>query len=95
MPIFSSYRLESFEKIKQLALSSPKSTHQADPVHSNLSLHCIDIIVPTTIRLINLSLSTDIFPSKCISAFVKLLLKLKVFDSHELKNYCSILKLFF
>ena len=71
-PIFSSFKLEFFDEIKQLILSSPKSTCQSNPIPSNLLPHCIDIIVPIVTRIVNLSLNTGTFPNEFKSAFVSL-----------------------
>ena len=73
--IFSSFKSASFDEIKQLILSSPKSTCQSDPILSNLLPHCIDSIVPIATRIVNVSLNTGIFPNECKSAFVKPLKK--------------------
>ena len=61
-PTFSSFKPASFDEIKQLILSSLKSTCQSDPIPSNLLPHCIDNIVPIITRIINLSLNTGSFP---------------------------------
>ena len=74
-PIFTSFKRASFGEIKQLILSSPKSTSQSDPMPSNLLRHCIDNIVPIIERIVNLSLDTGFFPKKFKSAFVKPLKK--------------------
>ena len=66
-PIFSSFNLVSVE-IKQLILSSPKSTCLLDPVPSNLLPHCIDSIAPIITRIVNLSLSSSVFSKQLKSA---------------------------
>ena len=97
-PIFSSFKLVSVDEIKQLILSSPKSTCLLDPVPSNLLPHCIDSIAPIITRIVNLSLSSGVFSKQLKSALVKLLLKksnLDPNDPNDLKNYCPILNLSF
>ena len=74
-PILSSFKPVSFAEIRQLMLSSPKSTSQSDPIPSDFLPHCIDSILPIITRIVNLSLNTDTFPNEFKSAFVKLLLK--------------------
>ena len=80
--IFSSFEPVTTADIRNLILSSPKSTCLSDPVPSKL-LHCVDVIVPVISRIINLSLSTGIFPNDLKSAFVKPLLKNTTLDSNN------------
>ena len=94
-PIFSSFKLASFDEIKQLILSSLKSTCQSDPIPSNLLPHCIDSIVPIITHIANFSLNTGTFPNGFKSAFVKPLLKKPNLDLNDLKNYRPISNLSF
>ena len=77
----------SVDEIKQLVLSSPKSTCSLDPVPSHLLPHYIDSIAPIINRIVNLSLSSGTFPKHFKSAFVKPLLKKSNLDPNDLKNY--------
>ena len=70
-PIFSSFKLVSVDEIKQLILSSPKSTCLLDPVPSNLLPHCIDSISPIITRIVNLSLSSGVFSKTTQICFSK------------------------
>ena len=94
-PIFPSFKPESFDEIKQLILSSSKSTSQSDPIPYNLLPHCVDSIVSIVTRIVNLSHNTGTFPNEFNSAFVKLLLNKPNHDSNDLKNYCPISNLSF
>ena len=94
-PIFSSFKLVSVHEIKQLILSSPKSICLLYPVPSNLQPHCIDSIAPIITRIVNLSLSSGIFPKQLKSALVKPLLKKSNLDTNDLKNYRPISNLSF
>ena len=94
-PIFSSFKLVSVDEIKQLILSSPKSTCLLDPVPSNLLPHCIDSIAPIITRIVNLSLSSGVFSKQLKSALVKPLLKKSNLDPNDLKNYRPISNLSF
>ena len=85
----------SVDEIKQLILSSPKSTCLLDPVPSHLLPHCIDSIAPIITRIVNLSLSSCVFPKYFKSALVKLLLKKSNLDRNDLKNYHPISNLSF
>ena len=89
-PIFSSFKPASFDDIKQLILSSPKSTCQSDPIPSSLLPHCNDSIVSIVTRTVNLFLNTGTFLNEFKSAFVKPLLKKPNLDSNDLKNYRRI-----
>ena len=94
-PIFSSFKLESVDKIQHLILSSPKSTCSLDPLPSNLLPHCIDSITSIITRIVNLSLSSGFFSKQLKSALVKPLLKKSNLDPNDLKNYRPISNLSF
>ena len=94
-PKFSLFKQATFDEIKQLILSSPKSTCQSDPIPSNLLPHCFDNIVLIITRIVNLSLNYGSFPKVFKSAFVKPLFKKSNLDSNDLKNYRPILNLLF
>ena len=94
-PIFSSFKLVSVDEIKQLILSSPKSTCLLDPVPSNLLPHCIDSIAPIITRIVNSSLSSDVFSKQLKSVLVKPLLRKSNLDPNNLKNYRPISNLLF
>ena len=89
-PIFSSFKLVSVDEIKQLILSSPKSTCLLDSVPSNLLPHCVDSIAPIITRIVNLSLSSGVFSKQLKSALVKPLFKKSNLDPNDLKNYRPI-----
>ena len=95
-PIFSLFKPASFDTIKQLILSSPKSTSQYDPITSNLLFYCIDNIVTiNNYSYCKLIHQNWYFPNEYKSAFVKPLLKTLTFDSNDLKNYHPISNLSF
>ena len=56
---------------------------------------CIDVIAPAITHIVNLSLSSGIFPKKFKYAFIKPLLKKLILDSTNLKNYRPISNLSF
>ena len=94
-PIFSLFKLVSVDEIKQLILSSPKSTFLLDPVPSNLLPQCIDSIAPVITRRVNLSISSGVFSKQLKSVLVKPLLKKSNLDPNDLKNYRPISNLSF
>ena len=73
-PVFSSFEPVTTADIRNLILSSPKSTCLSNPVPSKLLPYCIDDI-PVVSSIINLSLSTGLFPNDLTSIFVKPLFK--------------------
>ena len=91
-PIFSSFKLVSVDEIKQLILSSLKSTCLLEPVPSNLLPHCIDSIAQIITRIVNLSLSSGVFPKQLKSALVKPLFKKSNLDPNDLKKLPSNFK---
>ena len=72
-----------------------KSTCLLDPVPSNLQRHCIDSIAPIITRIVNLSLSSNVFSKQLKSALVKPFLKKSNLDPNDLKNYRPISNLYF
>ena len=74
-PIFLSFKPAFVSKIKQLVQSSPKSTCLLDPILSCFLPHCIDSITPIIASIVNLSLSSDVFPKHFKSAFANNFLK--------------------
>ena len=93
--IFSSFKLVSVDEIKQLILSSPKSTCLLNPVSSNLLPHGIDSIAPIITRIVDLSLSSGVFSKQLKSTLVKPLLKKSNLHPHDSKNYRPISNLSF
>ena len=89
-PTFLLFQPASIEEIKRLILSSPKSTCSSDPLPLNLLPLTIDVIASVITRIVNLSLSSGIFPKEFKSAIAKPLLKKPTLDSSELKNYRPI-----
>ena len=69
---FFSFEAATTADIRNLILSSPKSTCLSDPVPSKLLPYCNDVIVPLVARIVNLLLSTGKFTNDLKSAFVKL-----------------------
>ena len=94
-PLFSSFKLVLVDEIKQLILSLPKSTCLLDPVLSHLLPHCFDSIAPIITQIVNLSLSSGIFPKHFKFAFVKPPLKKFNLDPNDLKKYRPISNLSF
>ena len=85
----------SVDKIKKLILFSSKSTCLIDPVPSHLLPHCIDSIASIITCIVNLLLSSGVFPKHYKSAFVKPLLEKSNLDQNDLKNYRPISNLSF
>ena len=93
-PTFSLFPPAYVEEIKHLILLSPKSTCTSDPVPSNLLPLCIDVIAPVITHIVNLSLSSGIFPKEFKYTVVKPLLKIPTLVSTGQKNYRSISNIF-
>ena len=87
---FSLFQPASVEEFKYSILLAQESTCSSDPVPSNLLYLCIDVIAPLLTRIVNLSLSSGIFPKEFKYAVVKPLLKKPTLDSTNLKNYRPI-----
>ena len=73
-PGFSLFEPVTSADTRNLILSSPKSTCLSEPVPSKVLPYCVDVI-PVVSCIINLSLSTGVFPNDVKSVFIKPLLK--------------------
>ena len=61
-----------------------------DPELSHFLPHCIDSIAPIITRIVNLSLSSDVFSKHFKSALVKPIIKKFNLNPNDLKNYHPI-----
>jgi hypothetical protein len=85
----------SFQKFKpvtetdvhKLVMASPTKSCSLDPWPTFLLKDCIDILLPSLTRLVNLSLANGIFPNDFKKAVVTPLIKKASLSKNEFKNY--------
>ena len=92
---FSGITLSTFEPVTEamvklvITKSAPK-TCSLDPIPTPLLLEILDCLLPSLTALINLSLSSGLFPQAFKSAVIFPLLKKPSLDPNELKNFRPI-----
>ena len=75
------------ENLQKLILSWNKKSCGLDPFPTKLLVSCLDCILPTLTKLVNLSLSTCVMPDKLKTAAVTPLLKKTGLDGDDMKNF--------
>ena len=86
-PLFNNFHPVTETEIRKAIISSPSKSCLLDPWPTFLVKECVDVLVPSITKLVNLSLSQGVFPSQFKKAVVTPLLKKSNLDKNELKNY--------
>ena len=86
--------ITSEELIKIISVMN-KTTCSSDPFPSMLLMSHLQTIIDTITHIINLCISTSVFPSSCKSAIVLPLIKKHGLDPQVLKNYRPVSNLSF
>jgi hypothetical protein len=99
-PTYSPKQLTTFEpvtceEISKLISESSDTYCELDPIPTSLLKQCSSALLPTITNIINLSLSTGVFPDLFKSSLVLPHLKKHNLDSEELGNYRPISHLSF
>jgi hypothetical protein len=68
-------------------MASPTKSCSLDPWPTALLKDCIDILLPSLTKLVNLSLSTGVFPNDFKKAIVTPLIKKPSLQKNDFKNY--------
>jgi hypothetical protein len=94
-PTHSSDELSVFtsattEEITKIVLDSPDKQCDLDPIPTSLLKKCILVLAPVLTSIINLSLSSSMFPQTFKHAIVTPLLKKPALDKESLSNYRPI-----
>ena len=87
----SFFMIMSEELIKIVSVMN-KTTCSSDPFPSKLLMPHLPTIIDTIVHIINLCLSTSVFPSQCKSAVVLPLIKKFGLDPQVFKNYRLVSK---
>jgi exonuclease III len=89
-PNFSSFTPVTMDEISKLVSDSPETNCDLDPIPTSLLKQCSSVLLPTITNIINLSLSTSIFPDQFKSCSVHPHLKKPSLDKENLANYRPI-----
>jgi hypothetical protein len=82
-------------EITKLVLQSPTKQCELDPIPTSILKQSISVLAPTITNIINLSLSSGIFPPSFKQSIVSPLLKKPNLDKNNLSNYRPISNLSF
>ena len=77
-------------EVSALLSSSPDTSCDLDPIPTSLLKQCKSVLLPTITNIINLSLSTGVFPDHFKNCSVHPLLKKSNLDKENLSNYRPI-----
>ena len=94
-PSFSSFSPVNCEEVLNLLTHSPDTSCDLDPIPTSLLKQCSHVLLPTITNIINLSLSTGVFPDQFKSCSVHPMLKKSNLDKEDLSNYRPISHLSF
>ena len=92
---FSSFPLVTEEDVKKIVVSLPPKSCSSDPIPTLLLKECIDQLIPSITKIINLSLTSSKVPSKYKKAVISPLIKKAGLDKNEHKNYRPVSNLSF
>ncbi len=92
---FSAFTPATIEEINKVVQESPDKQCNLDPIPTSLLKKCIHVLAPIITLIVNLSLSTAMFPQAFKHAIVTPLLKKPALDKESLSNYRPISNLSF
>ena len=90
LPSFSSFHLVSEIEGLKFIKESPSKTCSLDPWPTFLVKRCIDILLPSVTKLVNLSLQDGVFLEPFKNAIVTPVIKKTSLPKEDLKNYRPI-----
>jgi len=83
------------EEVSKIISQSSNTYCDLDPVPTSLLKQCLSVLLPTLTTIINISLSTGVFPDQLKACSVSPLLKKYNLDKEDLSNYRPISHLSF
>ena len=86
-PNLSHFNEVSESKVFKIIKTSPTKSCLLDPVLTFLLNDCVEILLPSVTKLVNLSLAEGVFPQKFKKVIVTPLIKKASLPSEDLKNY--------
>ena len=94
-PTFSSFQVVTDTEVLKFIKESPSKTCSLDPCPTHIVKQCIDILLPSLTKLVNLSLKNGIFPNPFKQAIVTPLLKKSTLSKEDFKSYRPVSSLSF
>ena len=76
-----------YSEVLKFIKEAPSKTCSLDPCPTHIVKQCIDILLPSLTKLVNLSLKNGIFPNPFKQAIVTPLLKKSTLSKEDLKSY--------
>ena len=89
-PELSFFHPATIAEVSALLSSSPDTSCDLDPIPTSLLKQCKSVLLPTITNIINLSLSTGVFPDQFKNCSVHPILKKSNLDKENLSNYRPI-----
>ena len=86
-PAFNTFKPVTEDDVRKCINESPTKSCLLDPLPTFLLRDCLDILLPSIIKLVNYSLSDGSFPSAFKRAVVTPLIKKASLPKNDLKNY--------
>ena len=86
-PTFSSFQVVTDSEVLKFIKEAPSKTCSLDPFPTHIVKQCIDILLPSLTKLVNLSLENGISPNPFKQAIVTPLLKKSTLSKEDLKSY--------
>jgi len=83
------------DEVNKLIMQAPNKQCSLDPIPMSLLKHCSHILTPVITNIINLSITTGVFPTHFKQAIITPLLKKPSLDREEFSNYRPISNLSF
>jgi hypothetical protein len=93
--ILSNFQPVTHDEVSKLLSQSPATDCDLDPIPTSLLKQCASVLLPTITNIINLSLSSGIFPDQFKSCSVHPLLKKPNLNREDLGNYRPVSHLSF
>jgi hypothetical protein len=93
--VFSFFSPVTLSELSSLILACPTKSSPRDPIPTSLLKELLPVLAPSLLRLVNLSLSTGVFPDEMKLALVTPLLKKSSFDPEVLGNFWPVSNLSF
>jgi len=92
-PSLSSFRPTDKAELEKLISNMNKTTCASDPIPTSFIVQHLPLFLDNIGCIVNLCLSTGVFPSTCKSSIVRPLLKKAGLDKDDLKNYRPVANL--
>jgi hypothetical protein len=86
-PLLSKFTLITEEELKKIIMSGNSKSCMLDPIPTTLLKDSLDTLLPVLTKIVNLSMSSSVVPSKFKTAVVFPLIKKVLLYREDLKNY--------